>query len=38
LRIIATVSLCILIPLATVGQDAAAKANKKDWIQLFNGK
>ena len=33
--IIATISL---IPLVTLGQQSAAKADKQDWIQLFNGR
>src|SRR6202158_3521712 len=37
-RIIATLATIILASLGTLGQDAAAKADKKDWIQLFNGK
>jgi hypothetical protein len=28
----------VLTSLVTLGQDAAAKADKKDWVQLFNGK
>src|SRR6266576_6008822 len=37
-RITATIAIFILTSLITLGQDAAAKADKKDWIQLFNGK
>jgi hypothetical protein len=37
-RIIATIATFALTALVTLGQDAAAKADKKDWIQLFNGK
>jgi hypothetical protein len=28
----------VLTSMITIGQDAAAKADKKDWIQLFNGR
>ena len=37
-RITATIATFVLTSLVTLGQDAAAKADKKDWIQLFNGK
>lgn len=37
-RITATIGTLVLTSLITLGQDAAAKADKKDWIQLFNGK
>ena len=37
-RIIAITAIFVLTSIITLGQDAAAKADKKDWIQLFNGK
>ena len=37
-RIAVTIVSFVLTSLITLGQDAAAKADKKDWIQLFNGK
>ncbi|MCM3872864.1 MAG: DUF1080 domain-containing protein [Pyrinomonadaceae bacterium] len=37
-RINAIIAIVALTALVTFGQDAAAKADKKDWIQLFNGK
>ena len=37
-RLILTIAICVLASLTTRGQDAAAKADKNDWIQLFNGK
>jgi Domain of Unknown Function (DUF1080) len=37
-RITVTIATFVLMSLVTLGQDAAAKADKKDWIQLFNGK
>jgi hypothetical protein len=37
-RITATIATFVLTSLITLGQDAAAKADKKDWVQLFNGK
>lgn len=37
-RVALTIAVLMFTSLVTVGQDAAAKANKKDWIQLFNGK
>src|SRR5215471_10781540 len=37
-KTIAVTFLILLIPLTTLAQDAAAKADKKDWIQLFNGR
>ena len=30
--------ILLLTAFAAVGQDAAKQANKKDWVQLFNGK
>ena len=37
-RITATIATFALTSLITLGQEAAAKADKQDWIQLFNGK
>ena len=37
-RIRAVVITLLLVTGAVSGQDAALKADKKDWIQLFNGK
>ena len=37
-RVINTLTLVLLASFATLGQEAAAKAEKKDWIQLFNGR
>jgi len=37
LRIIATLTLVLFVSFVTLGQEAA-KAEKKDWIQLFNGR
>jgi len=37
-RVITTLTLLLLASFATLGQEAAAKAEKKDWIQLFNGR
>lgn len=37
-RITATLATLMLTTLVALGQDAAAKADRKDWIQLFNGK
>jgi hypothetical protein len=37
-RLTAAVASLMLTALVTLGQAAAAKADKKDWIQLFNGK
>ena len=38
MRIMKTFLLVLLIALAAFSQDAATKADKKDWIQLFNGR
>lgn len=37
-RIAAALITFVFTSLVTLGQDAAARAEKKDWIQLFNGK
>lgn len=37
-RITTTIATLLLSSLVTLGQEAAAKADQKDWIQLFNGK
>jgi len=37
-RITASILAFVLTSTVAVGQDAAAKADMKDWIQLFNGK
>jgi hypothetical protein len=37
-RLITTIATLALASLVALGQDAAAKADKKDWVQLFNGK
>jgi Domain of Unknown Function (DUF1080) len=37
-RITAVLAIFVLASMVSLGQDAAAKADKKDWIQLFNGK
>ena len=37
-RITLTTAIVLLTAVATLSQDAASRAGKKDWIQLFNGK
>src|SRR4029077_10723312 len=37
-RIITTLTLVLFASFVALGQEAAAKAEKKDWIQLFNGR
>jgi hypothetical protein len=37
-RITVFITIFLVTCAGTVGQDAVAKADKKDWIQLFNGK
>jgi hypothetical protein len=38
MRIILITTFILLMSIGTFAQDAALKADKKDWIQLFNGK